>query len=117
MNIDEAVSRIEKLNVRNLAAIGQRIMSEEAPKGETKWLSSSIDAQPINAETWSVGTDCGYAKYVARGRGPVRPVNRKALRWFDGPEPVFAKYASKTEPNEFDVRTAEKLYEYVRSIE
>lgn len=42
-----------------------------------------------------------YPLSVEYGRGPVYPINKKVLRWFEGGNPVFRKSAGPAKPRPF----------------
>lgn len=51
-------------------------------------LRNSIHAEKISDRKYWVGTNLFYGKFVENGRGPVSPVNKKALYWYNIPHPV-----------------------------
>lgn len=63
-------------------------------------LLSSIGIYEETEDSVLIGSDEQYALYLEYGRGPVRPVNKKALHWVDPDtgEDVFTKYAGPSEP-------------------
>lgn len=50
--------------------------------------------------------DSFYADWVEYGRGPVRPVHAKVLRWFENGKPVFSMYSKPSKPRLFMTRGA-----------
>ena len=71
-----AAYRVRDRAKQNLTAAG---------RVNTGKLRDSIKAtrtmQTPTVSTWSVGTDLFYAGWQEYGRGPVRPVKAKVLRW------------------------------------
>lgn len=128
MTIDEEIAKLERLRVENLAKVGADIMRSEVPIGETRMLYTSIEAHPISADTWSIGTDMPYAKYVENGRGEVWPKqyyvqSRKngrwyphVLRWSKGSELFFRPHAGPAKAQPFAEKTAKRLQDYINSI-
>lgn len=108
--LNEAISKLEGFGekVANEAA---QIMKDEIvrnTKEGTGKLAASVNVQPMGDGAWSVGTDLYYAKYVNDGRGAVRPVNAKSLRWYSprlSGNAVFSKYAGPADGIDFVGRT------------
>ena len=116
MTLDEAINKINRIRTE-APAEGARIMKEEvAPHSKTGALQASIDAIPLGMDTWSIGTNIHYAKYIRYGRGEVRPINKKSLHWIEGGGDVFSMYSSPTQPDNFTGRTADKLLAFIRSL-
>lgn len=69
----------------------QTAASVKAPK-DTNRLANSIHADRLEPMHWVVGTDLYYAKEVEFGTGPhpITPDEKKALKFTDGGEVVFA---------------------------
>ena len=57
---------------------------------DTGAMQGEIHAEPISDDHYWVGTNKWYAKFTEYGRGPVKPVRKKALWWPDiyGGKPV-----------------------------
>lgn len=72
-------------------------------------MKAEIHAERINDETYWVGTNKWYAKFTEYGRGPVKPVRRKALYWPDiwGGRPV--SYAGPAEAQHWVEKAVSQL--------
>ena len=92
-------------------------MKEKAPQGLTGGLRGSI-TYSFSEEEVDIEATAPYAKYVAKGRGEVKPVHAKALSNLytgDGSfGPVAHAKASKAQP--FDVETAHALASEIHSL-
>lgn len=115
MTIAELRAKIDRIR-DEAPQEGVRIMKEEVHRhSKTGTLENSIDAAPIGTDTWSIGTSLYYATYIQNGRGPVRPVNRKALHWIEDGN-VFAMRAAPVKADDFCGRTATRLRAFIHSI-
>lgn len=98
--------------VRNTANRAAQALAESAPHGSAEGETTPIagDAPGRLYESFHVESVGQMAAevlcnqphkldFVVNGRGPVRPVRKKALMWPGLPHPV--KYARPTEPNDF----------------
>lgn len=112
--ISEAISRLEGLGEK-VAREAEQIMKDEIiinTKEGTGKLASSVNVKQVSSSTWSIGTDLYYAKYVNDGRGPVRPVEKQALRWYSprmSGNAVFSNYAGPTQGIDFTGKTVSAL--------
>ena len=79
--------------IRNRAAI-----TAPVKKGELR--NSHVVERKGNKQA-IIYPDAPQAKFVIKGRGPVRPVHAKALRFVVGGKTVFAKYVKGTKPNPY----------------
>lgn len=68
-------------------------------------LRESISITQIDKRTYFIGPHVDYAIYADQGRGEVRPVRRKALRYADG---SFHQYSRPYKGSHFVRKTAEK---------
>jgi len=77
---------------------------------DTGGLLGSIRIFDSGSDYIIVGTDAPHAGYIEFGRGPVRPVRAKVLRYFDKKtgKLVFTKYVGPTEPMPFLQPAVEK---------
>lgn len=116
MTIDEAIKKIERIRTE-APPEGVKIMKEEVSvHNKTNGLYNSINSIPQGQDAWSIGSDLYYAKFVQRGRGPVAPIEKKALHWMEGQADVFAMSAKKYDGDNFCHRTADRLRAFIRSI-
>ena len=127
MKIAALIQKIETYPDR-LADEGVKIMKEEVPVGKTGELKGSINSEPVDTWTRSVGSSVFHAKCARYGRGPVSPVRKKALSWEDysGTQTsvhhgvpgqiIITKHAAAAPPNEFTIRTATRLKGKAKSL-
>ena len=57
-----------------------------------------------------------YAPIIITGRKEVKPVNKKALRWFEGKEAIFSMKSKKVDPKDFVGKAKEKIDAMIGSI-
>lgn len=113
MTISEAISKLDNI-IHELPTKGVEFMREKAPS-RTGALRESIRGDDFGAYKVWIGTSLPYAKYVQYGRGWVRPVHKKVLRWMDGDDSVFSMYARPVPPNDFLGETAKRIHSWVAS--
>lgn len=83
LSLDEAMSAINGY-LDKVAASAESYMKgyikthADNPTGK---LEGSINVRRISESARGVGSDLHYAKFADEGRGPVHPVNKKALKW------------------------------------
>lgn len=82
MTLAGALKRLREFGPKTAQKI-HKVMQNEVPIGKTGDLKSSLYWKQISFDTFFIGTDMYYAKWVENGRGPVRPVSAKALFYFD----------------------------------
>ena len=68
-------------------------------------MRESIRAVQIDKHTYFIGPHVPYAKYADQGRGEVKPVRKKALKFADG---TFHQYARAYKGSHFVRKTANK---------
>ena len=117
VGLDEMVERLDKAHTRlktprgvaeAIAKIALYWTKRETPIGLTRKLERGLRYRlhpGVGSFLLEIVSDQDYAKYVIFGRGPVRPIRAKALRWVTkGGKVVFAKYAKPSKPNDFPAR-------------
>lgn len=96
--------------MRDLGALSVDLLSDAAPRGTSEnALAIGTDAPGRLADSFHfeqeatrVDVKCNQPNklnFVVNGRGPVRPVRKRALYWQGLDHPV--KFARATEPNDF----------------
>lgn len=73
-------------------------------------LRDSLDMTMGTPYRFTIYSGIFYAKFVEKGRGWVRPVNKKVLRWVDHAtgRVVFAKASRPSKPNPFMRRAVDR---------
>lgn len=117
MTLAGALKRLREFGPKTAQKI-YKVMQNETPIGKTGDLKGSLYWKQLSFDTFFIGTDMYYAKWVEYGRGPVRPVHAKALFFWDykgghksvhqrGNEGqgVLTKYVKESKKNPFVDRT------------
>lgn len=92
-------------------------------------LRRSFHVRQTGLTEWVIESDSPYLKFVVNGRGPVRPVRAKKLRWnafghgngafydsHSGTGFFFAKYAKATEGNPFVSKAYEDVLDHIKRM-
>ncbi|WP_455644833.1 HK97 gp10 family phage protein [Methanosphaera sp.] len=117
----DSAERIEKYcndglvdTLATLSQLEQRSALAEKGSIITGALSDSILIHG-SGKTRDVGTSLFYAQYVEDGRGPVRPVRAKALRFkLPGVGWVFAKSVGPAKPRYYLRDSGKKMQTHMR---
>lgn len=72
-------------------------------------ITVNLRSHGASGVEFEVGTNVEYAIYVHDGRGPVRPVHARVLRWESDGEIIFRPYAGPAAAQPFLKRALESL--------
>ncbi len=94
----EAVAKVAAANAK----------ASQAFKDHSGYLRKNIKGFVFTGGPYEshVMADSFYADWVEYGRGPVRPIHAKMLRWFVNGRPVFSMYSKPSKPRLFMTRGA-----------
>lgn len=107
---------VEDLTKKMVHSIGDTIVKDIKDQLETEGhnvtydLSEKTQVFEYGEDYVVLGSDSDHAWVFEYGRGPVRPVFKKALRWYDKAtgKPVFARYAKAFPGTLMFTKTIEK---------
>lgn len=92
-----------ELSAYNLAKEGRKELVDISTEHDYHRFKNAIKAESISADTAKVDipneSDKKIAGWLNDGRGPVRPVNKKALLFKIKGKRIFSKFAKATNPN------------------
>lgn len=83
MSLESEINHIIDTKFKEFAQKAERVLKEEAPVGLTGKLKDSIGIRKHGKYQYEVYCSAPYAGIVVNGRGPIYPVEKKALRYQD----------------------------------
>lgn len=143
ITIEECIAKLEKFGPR-IAEEGKNIMKVEVPVGPKGKLKESVTSS-VSGDTVEVTASAPYAHFVVEGRGPVKPHGPAFSRrtgkhnagqfkkgflkytdyvgtqtsihdWGDAGRVVYKRSVGPAKPNNFPLRTKERLQSLIQSI-
>lgn len=126
--LESAKAELENLGHQVAHAIGETQKSYQEQyirmngTVKTGMMLNSVEITEDGMGTVHVGNTASsvegfpYPLAIETGRGPVYPINRKVLRWFNGGKPVFAKSAGPAKARPFVEPSQSSTMEDVEKI-
>lgn len=107
MSVASIIARIENICESEMNRIANQIEGELKAEAnyDTGTMQGTIHAERTGEYSYFIGTGIYYAKFANDGRGAVRPVRKKMLKYKDG---SLHKYSSPYAGSHFVEKVASR---------